>query len=486
MRDYLLALIVVVLVPLIVRYAWIGILAWFWVGLFAPQWHTWTFMRGAPLATYFGGATLIALFLAKDRKPFPFTRETVMLFALAGYFAMTSYFAVNSSGAWDFWFHFMKILLITFITPLLIYGERRIVWLLLVITASLAFYGFKGGIFAIQTGGAHMVLGPTGSYLSGNTYIGLAMLMILPLILVSARMFHQRWSANLGFEFLSRFSRPIGWFLYGVFWLTVIAILATHSRGAFVSLIAIVPLLFWHMHKKWLMALVGFFLVAVVGVTAPEPLVERWQTIETYEEDQSAMQRIQSWGVAWNMAMDRPLTGMGFRNTALGYDWWISYANFEGGWRHVLSPHSVYFGILGQHGFGGLAVFLLLVGFTFSTLNRVRKTAHGRTGQVWLSEYAWALQIGLVGYLVAGAFLDVAYFNLLYAFIALAVIMRRELESVPLTAQTATTTVSTARSAPSEPQAKPALPAEPTPGPQDTVMSGSLMSNPGRNAPSTR
>lgn len=48
MRDYLLALIVVVLVPLIVRYAWIGILAWFWVGLFAPQWHTWTFMRGAP------------------------------------------------------------------------------------------------------------------------------------------------------------------------------------------------------------------------------------------------------------------------------------------------------------------------------------------------------------------------------------------------------------------------------------------------------
>ncbi|WP_018873494.1 putative O-glycosylation ligase, exosortase A system-associated [Thioalkalivibrio sp. ALJ16] len=493
MRDYLLALIIAVLLPLIVRYAWIGVLAWFWIGLFAPQWHTWTFMRGAPLATYVGGVTLIALFLAKDRKPFPFTRETIMLFVLAGYFAMTSFFAVNSSGAWDFWIHFMKILLITFVTPMLIYGERRIVWLLLVITASLAFYGFKGGLFAIQTGGAHHVLGPTGSYLSGNTYIGLAMLMVLPLILATARMFDRRWAADLGIELLNRFSRPIGWFSYAVFWLTTIAILATYSRGAFVGLLAIAPFLFWHMQKKWLMVLAGFVLVAVVGVTAPDRLVERWQTIETYEEDTSAMQRIQSWGVAWNMAMERPLTGMGFRNTALGYDWWISYANFEGTWRHVLSPHSVYFGILGQHGFGGLAVFLLLVGFTFFTLNRVRKTARGRTGQIWLSEYAWALQIGLVGYLVAGAFLDVAYFNLLYAFIALAVIMRRELESVPL--PEARPSIAPAALGPAQPRTGPEPAASPAPtasapGPaatsQDNLMSGSLMDEPDRNAPPTR
>ncbi|WP_028484249.1 putative O-glycosylation ligase, exosortase A system-associated [Thioalkalivibrio sp. ALE17] len=486
MRDYLLALIIAVLLPLIVRYAWIGILAWFWVGLFAPQWHAWTFMRGASLAVYVGGVTLVALFLAKDRKPFPFTRETVMLLVLAGYFAMTSYFAVNSSGAWDFWIHFMKILLITFVTPMLIYGERRIVWLLLVITASLAFYGFKGGLFAIQTGGAHHVLGPTGSYLSGNTYIGLAMLMVLPLILVTARMFDRRWAVDLGVGLLNRFSRPIGWFSYAVFWLTFIAILATYSRGAFVAMLAIAPFLFWRMQKKWLMVLVGFVLVAVVGVTAPDRLVERWQTIETYEEDRSAMQRIQSWGVNWNMAVERPLTGMGFRNTAMGYDWWVSYANFEGGWRHPLSPHSVYFGILGQHGFGGLAVFLLLIGFTFFTLNRVRKTARGRTGQIWLSEYAWALQIGLVGYLVAGAFLDVAYFNLLYAFIALAVIMRRELESVPVAAQQTMTTPNVTNSEPSESEAIPPQPPDPAPNPQGTVMSGSLMSEPGRDAPSTR
>ncbi|WP_018866633.1 MULTISPECIES: putative O-glycosylation ligase, exosortase A system-associated [unclassified Thioalkalivibrio] len=467
MRDYLLALIVVVLVPLIVRYAWIGILAWFWVGLFAPQWNTWTFMRGAPLAQYVGGATLIALFLTKDRKPIPLTRETVMLFVLAGYLAMTSYFAVNSSGAWDFWIHFMKILLITFITPMLIYGERRVVWLLLVITASIAFYGFKGGLFAIQTGGAHHVLGPSGSYLSGNTYIGLAMLMILPLILATARMFDRRWAADLGIELLNRFSRPIGWFVYAVFWLTAIAILATHSRGAFVGLLAIIPFLFWKMQKKGLMLLAGFVLVTVVGVTAPEPLVERWQTIQTYEEDNSAMMRIQSWGAAWNMAMERPLTGMGFRSHHLGYDWYISYANFEGAWRHALSPHSVYFGLMQEHGFVGLGLFLMLMAFTFMTFNRIRRTARHRTGQTWLAEYAWALQIGLLGYLIAGAFLDVTYFNLLYAFVALAVIMRRELETAPHP----TTVPVTDKPAQPEPTSQ----SESLGTDKDTVMSGTLM-----------
>lgn len=409
-----------------------GIPAWFWVGLMVPHSLTWTFMRTFPIATVIGGTTLVALLLAKDRRPLPLTREMVMLFLFLAYVTMTSYFAVNSSGAWGFWQHFVKILLITFVTPMLIHGQKRIVWVLLVITFSIAFYGFKGGIFTISTGGNYHVLGPRDSFLSGNTYIGIAMLMVLPMILVTARMFHQKW-VDLGYPIIQRFSRPIGWGVYGVFWLTAIATLATYSRGALVGVLAIAPFLFINMKKKWLLVVTGFVAISVVGLTVPDRLMDRWQTIQTYEEDTSAMQRIQSWGVSWNMAKESPITGKGFRYSVLGYDWWIQYAEFEGHWRHVLSPHSVYFGLMAQHGFGGLAVFLLLMGFTFMTLNRIRRTARRKTGQIWLAEYAWAIQVGLIGYLVAGAFLDVAYFNLLYAFIALTVIMRRELEEAPQT-----------------------------------------------------
>ncbi|MBK1672750.1 putative O-glycosylation ligase, exosortase A system-associated [Ectothiorhodospira shaposhnikovii] len=427
MRDLALLAILAGLIPIILMRPWTGIVAWFWVGLMAPHALTWGFMRSFPIATVIGLTTLVALFLARDRRPMPMTREMIMMFVLAGYFAMTSALGVVPHEAWDFWLHFMKILLITFVTPMLIHGPQRILAVLLVITFSIGFYGIKGGLFAVMTGGAHMVLGPPRSFLSGNNYIGLAMIMVLPLILATARMFHQGW-VQWPWPSLNRFARPIGWGAYGAFWLTVIAILATYSRGALVGLLAVAPFIFLRMRHKWFLVAMAFILISVVGITAPDRLVERWQTIQTYEEDQSAMQRIQAWGVNWNMAMERPLTGMGFRNTWMDYDWWVSYANFEGTWGHVLSPHSIYFGLMGAHGFGGVAVFLLLVGFTFMTLNRIRRRAVQDAGNLWLAEYAWAIQVGLVGYLVAGAFLDVAYFNLLYAFVALAIIMRRELD----------------------------------------------------------
>ena len=430
MRDLLLFAIVMGLVPVILWRPWIGILAWFWAGLFFPQAHTWSFMRDFQIAVVIGGATLIGVVLTKDRRPMPYTREMVMMFVLVGYLAMTSYFAMNPSGAWQQWQHVMKILIITFITPMLIYGERRIALLLLVITASLAFYGFKGGLFAISTGGAHMVLGPQGTFLSGNTYIGIALLMVLPLVLASARMFHHRW-VDFGWPVVQHWSKWIGWGLYATFWLTAIAILATHSRGALLGFLAIAPFLFLRMRMKGLMISLALVGVLVIGLTVPDKLMERWQTIQTYEEDASSMQRIQSWGVNWNMALERPLLGMGFRNTAMGFEWWLSYANFDGGWGHPFSPHSVYFQLLGQHGFGGLGVWLLLIGLTFLTLGRIRRRAVKQTGQLWLAEYAWALQVGLIGFMAAGTFLDVAYFNLLYAFIALAIIMRRELEEAP-------------------------------------------------------
>lgn len=436
MRDIVLFVLVCGLVPLILLRPWTGILAWFWVGLMAPHGLTWGFMRHFPIASLIGAATLVALVLARDKRTLPMKREMVMMFVLVGYVTMTSAFAINSDGAWAQWQQLMKILLMTFLTPILIYGDRRIIGLLLVVTFSIAFYGLKGGIFAITTGGGAMVKGPLGSFIEGNTYIGLAMVMVLPLVLASARMFHGQW-IEPGWAFLKRHMRIVGLGFYGVFWLTVLAILATYSRGALLGLLAVAPFIFWRMKRKGVMIGLAVLGVAVAGVSAPERLVDRWSTIKTYEEDESAMQRIQSWGANWNIARENPILGKGFRNVEMGYAWYISYANFEGRWRHALSPHSLYFQLLGQHGFGGLVVFLLLIGFTLLTLGRIRKTAVQRSGKRWLAEYAWAIQVGLVGYMVAGAFLDVAYFNLVYAFVALAIIMRRELDEAPALARPA-------------------------------------------------
>lgn len=431
MRDLALLLITVGLVPLILMRPWTGILAWFWVGLMAPHWLPWGFMRGFPIAQVVALATFAGLVFNNDRRPMPMTREIVMLGIFAAYTAMTSYFAVNPDGAWWFWQHLMKILLLTFLAPIFIYGQQRIMLLLLVITVSVGFYGFKGGIFGILTGGSHMILGPPNSYLEGNTFIGLAMVMILSLILVTARVFSQNMIA-FSFPAITRNAKSIGLLGYAAFWLTGLAIIFTFSRGAWVGLIGVSPFIFARLRRKGLLIFLALAAIVVVGLSFPDRVLERWDSLVNYEEDNSAMQRILSWGVNLNMAIERPLVGMGFNKEDKGMTWWMSYANFVGDWGPSLhSPHSIYFNILGAHGFGGLLVFLLLGVFTFFTLNRIRVEAKRKPGQLWLSEYAWGLQIALIAYFTAGAFLDVPYFNLYYAIIALAVIMQRELEEAP-------------------------------------------------------
>ncbi|WP_290637947.1 O-antigen ligase family protein, partial [Aquisalimonas sp.] len=177
---------------------------------------------------------------------------------------------------------------------------------------------------------------------------------------------------------------------------------------------------------KVLLGTIVVFAVVVVGVTVPDQLVSRAQTIQTYEEDWSAMQRIQAWGVNWNVAKDS-FTGAGFQMVYMGSDRWLSYANFLGEWpNEARTAHSNYFQILGHHGFLGLALYVMLLVALFASLLRMSFAAARSKETVWISEYAWALMVGLIGYAVAGAFLDLAYFTLFYAFIALTIVLRRE------------------------------------------------------------
>ena len=144
------------------------------------------------------------------------------------------------------------------------------------------------------------------------------------------------------------------------------------------------------------------------------------------------MMRIQAWGVAFNVAKSNPL-GAGFAIDFTPDERWLSYAFFLGEWyNQTRSAHSIYFQVLGEHGFVGLGLFLSMLAMTFITLSRVKVHAR-RAGQAAGSffAYAGALQIGLVGYCVSGSFLNLAYFDMLYLYMILGAVMIRELTQVP-------------------------------------------------------
>lgn len=426
LRDLLLLLALLLSIPFVLYRPWLGILLWYWIGIMNPHRLTWGFMYDFPVAMLVAVVTLLALVIARDRKPPPMSREVVLLCLLAFWATVTTYFAWVPEAAGNYWQQYMKVALFTLITPMLVHGRVRVEWLVIVLTASLAFYGVKGGVFSIATGGQDMVLGPSRSFISGNTNLGLAMLMVMPLILVLARQLTQGRMAAVPNR---KWSRLAGWGSYGAFWLTGLATLFTYSRGAMLGLAAIGPFLFAKMRYKVVLLMLVVIAIGAIGVTVPEKLERRAETIQSYEADGSAMSRIQAWNVAWNIALDSPLTGAGFRMSYIGDERWLSYdtTEMEKFWhQEARATHSSYFQVLGHHGFVGLGLYLALVGSVFLSLLSLARNARKRDETVWIAEYAWAIMVGLVGHGVAGAFLDMAYFTLLYAFVAVTVILRRE------------------------------------------------------------
>lgn len=414
MRDILLAVVILGLLPVCLLRPWIGILVWTWIGLMNPHRLTWE-LSNWPIAMVVALLILTGMLFNRDRKPIPWNRELILLAILMGYFTLTSVTAWYPPAAWAYWERVLKMVGMIFVTTMLIHGRKRIEWLLLVIAGSIGFYGFKGGIFSIVTGAQYRVQGPDGTMIGGNTFIGLAMAMVLPLLFAVARNQSEKWKRQAA---------------YAVSWLTFLAIPFTYSRGALLGLAVVLPGIFPRLRKFILFLPLLIPLAFMAKDFLPEKLVDRAQTIQTYEEDNSAMQRIRAWSVALSIAKESPLMGAGFDFEEFPDPnrWWshVSPDLYGFGTTKTHVAHSIYFSVLGQHGVIAFALFLAFLFFTFRDLGRLEKVTLETPELAWISPYARALRIGLVGYLVTGAFLNSAYFDLMYLFVAFTALFRRE------------------------------------------------------------
>jgi probable O-glycosylation ligase (exosortase A-associated) len=210
------------------------------------------------------------------------------------------------------------------------------------------------------------------------------------------------------------------WLRHGLLVCTVLimlSILGSYSRGAFLGLAAVSIYLVYKSRQRWTLLPILLALGAVSLAFLPKQWFERVETIQTYEEDASAMGRINSWYFAFNLAKDRPLVGGGYDSFTPNL--------FE---RYAPDPedfhdaHSIYFEVLGEQGFIGLALFLTLGWLAFRQGNRIRKLCKDRHELHWAFDLASMVQVCLVGYAVAGAFVGLAYFDLYYHLLAMLVI----------------------------------------------------------------
>ena len=159
------------------------------------------------------------------------------------------------------------------------------------------------------------------------------------------------------------------------------------------------------------------------GSIMPEEWYARMNTIETYDQDDSALGRINAWWTAWNVATHR-ITGGGFWM----FQWSVFqlYAPDPG---RVHDAHSIYFQILGHHGFIGLAIFLTLLAMTWFKCGSIMRMAKKNAALNWARDLAAMIQVSMIGYMAAGAFLGLGYFDYIYHLIAITVVVHHIVSS---------------------------------------------------------
>ncbi len=164
-------------------------------------------------------------------------------------------------------------------------------------------------------------------------------------------------------------------------------------------------------------------LIILVGVIAAMSLPEHWfsrmNTITNYEQDGSAMGRINAWWMAWNLARENFFGG--------GFDIYNAFAFslYAPDPLSIHAAHSIYFQVLGEHGFIGLALFLLMWVLVWRKANGLRKDFRNSAELKWVSDLGAMCQVSLVGYAVGGAFLSLAYFDLPYNVLIIVVLAHR-------------------------------------------------------------
>lgn len=402
MRDLIVAAIVFGALPIMLSRPYVGLIVWTWLSLMNPHKLSWGFAYHFPFAQLVAIFLLAGMFFSKEKKRIPWEATPTKLLAIWwAWMLITTLFALNPDGAWMQWDKVWKIQLLTFVTMILLTTPERIKWIVLTMTVSIGLYGVKGGIFTISTGGSYKVWGPAGTFIGGNNEIGLAMIMTLPLMRFFQLQAKRRWEG-------------MAW-LASMFF-TFVAIIGTQSRGALVGVSVMGLYLMMKSRNKFGLLLVIILAVPAVISFMPTSWHERMGTIKTYDEDASAMGRIYAWRFAFNLAVERPLTGGGFET----FRPWIYY-NYVPGHFTYHDAHSIYFEVLGEQGFVGIGLFLALGFFSLKLARQNVRQAKHVTSLFWMVDLNAMIQVAIIGYAACGAFLGLAYFDYYYALIAVLV-----------------------------------------------------------------
>jgi probable O-glycosylation ligase (exosortase A-associated) len=188
----------------------------------------------------------------------------------------------------------------------------------------------------------------------------------------------------------------------------------TYSWGAMLALLVGIPFVLLRSRRRGLMMLAAVGLLLVLPFLAGKEIQQRFFSIQRYEVDATAQSRVDSWNIAFAIARDHPIFGVGPRNAQL-----FTYA--YGADMQGRTIHSQALQIMADTGFIGLVLYLSVLASALVVTRKARK----RWKKVKTPEerQMYALTCGVEGslvvFIVGSSFLALELFEMPYLLLLL-------------------------------------------------------------------
>ncbi|EGD57674.1 O-antigen polymerase [Novosphingobium nitrogenifigens DSM 19370] len=399
------------------------VLAYAYIDIVAPQKISWGLLQAIPISLLAFILMTIAWAMREDKRGVHFSLRQSLMLVLLLYCGMTTLGADFPDEAAAKWSWVWKALVFAMFLPMTLRTRLRIEALTLVMVLGVAVITIDGGLKTLTGGGGYgelklLVNDNTGLY--EGSIISTVAICLIPIAL---------WLARFGTIFPP--GRLVWLFAAGVCFSAMLMPVGTQARTGLIC-VGVLGLLMLRSTER------RFTYIAVIAVGAliaipllPQSFTERMSTIQNHQADQSASTRVAVWKWTIDFAKSHPFGGgfEAYRQDSVTYDKVITQTlsnnttqiSTQQVQESGRAYHSSYFEMLGEQGYPGIGLWLLLhvLGVVQMEVirRRFRKTPNPQLA--WISPLADALQQAQIVYLVGGSFVGIAFQPFCYMLVGL-------------------------------------------------------------------
>ena len=417
MRDLAIILTYVSFLTLGTMSPFVLSLGYVWVDLFGPQYLGWSPLSYIPVS-FIMAVAAAAAYLLLDRRAAPrITLPPLLFLAIGLWITATTAWAAVPTASWGKWDVAFKALMFAAFVPFVVRSRVQIEAFVHVYIFSMSADILPWAVKTVISGGGYGqslgLVGANSIWLAESSAVATVGIMLLPLLLSLRR--HSLLLPRGRVRDLVYLGTAFG----GLF-----ASIGTFARTAVGGLVVLWVSMFLRSRRK------GAFLLASAAVGAglfavtSDKWTERISTIEDYSNEGSAQVRILMWRWTLGYVAQHPFGG-GFRV------WLTSHIVIDGGGPNVPATeqtgrafHNIFFAVLGEHGYPGLALYGLLIAALFASLGRIIKLTARQPAHEWAHDLAKALQITIAVLLTCGNFIDISFEPLVWYLFAMVVCLR--------------------------------------------------------------